>query len=171
MDIFTEISNLKKKGKIIGFTASTFDLLHAGHVIMLQEAKTQCDYLIVGLLTDPTRDRPEKNYPIQTSWERWIQAQALEAVDRIIPFDTEEDLETMIRVLKPDVRFVGEEYKGKEHTGHDIKGTTIIYNKRDHNYGSSQLREKIFDQETLKRQKQVDLKQFKSPGVPLIEKD
>ena len=153
MDIFTEIANLKKKNKVIGFKASTFDLMHAGHVVMLQEAKTQCDYLIVGLLTDPTRDRPDKNYPIQTSWERWIQAQALEAVDRIIPFDTEEDLETMIKILKPDVRFVGEEYKGSDHTGWDIKGTKIIYNKREHNYGSSQLRKKIFEQEELKKDK------------------
>ena len=151
MDIFKIIANLKKDGKIVGFTASTFDLMHAGHIIMLQEAKTQCDYLIVGLLTDPTRDRPNKNYPIQTSWERWIQAQALESVDRIIPFDTEEDLETMIKVLKPDVRFVGEEYKGKPHTGHDIKGTKIIYNQREHNYGSTQLRKKIFEQETQKK--------------------
>ena len=152
MDIFKIIANLKKDGKVVGFTASTFDLMHAGHVIMLQEAKTQCDFLIVGLLTDPTRDRAEKNYPIQTSWERWIQAQALESVDRIIPFDTEEDLESMIKILKPDVRFVGEEYKGTEHTGHDIKGTKIIYNKRSHNYGSTQLRAKIYAQE-LKKQK------------------
>ena len=153
MDIFRQISQLKKDGKVVGFTASTFDLMHAGHVVMLQEAKTQCDYLIVGLLTDPTRDRPDKNYPIQTSWERWIQAQALEAVDRIIPFDTEEDLETMIKILKPDVRFVGEEYKGSDHTGWDIKGTKIIYNKREHNYGSTQLRKKIFEQELKKKEK------------------
>jgi len=150
MDIFTEIHQLKLKGKIVGFTASTFDLMHAGHVIMLQEAKTQCDYLIVGLLTDPTRDRKDKNYPIQTSWERWVQAQAIKAIDRVIPFDTEEDLENMIKILKPDVRFVGEEYEGKKHTGHDIEGTQIIYNKRSHNYGSKQLREKIYAQEIKK---------------------
>jgi len=106
MDIFKQISELKKEGKVVGFTASAFDLLHSGHVIMLQQAKTQCDYLIVGLLTDPTRDRPNKNYPIQTSWERWVQAQAIKAIDQVIPFDTEEDLENMIRILKPDVRFV-----------------------------------------------------------------
>ena len=151
MDIFKKISNLKGDGKIVGFTASTFDLMHAGHVIMLQEAKTQCDYLIVGLLTDPTRDRPDKNYPIQTSWERWIQAQAIKAIDRVIPFDTEEDLENMIKILKPDVRFVGEEYEGTEHTGWDIKGTKIIYNERTHNYGSTQLRQKIFEQENDKK--------------------
>lgn len=151
MDIFTEIALLKKEGKVIGFTASTFDLMHAGHVIMLQEAKTQCDFLIVGLLTDPTRDREHKNYPIQTSWERWIQAQAIKAIDSVIPFDTEEDLENMIKILKPDVRFVGEEYKDTKHTGWDIKGTKIIYNKRSHNYGSTQLREKIFEQESNKK--------------------
>ena len=78
---------------------------------------------------------------------------AIEGVDIIIPFDTEEDLENMIKILKPDVRFVGEEYKGKTHTGHDIKGVKIIYNKREHNYGSSQLREKIYDQEIQKRNK------------------
>lgn len=153
MDIFKQISELKKEGKIVGFTASTFDLMHAGHVIMLQQAKTQCDYLIVGLLTDPTRDRPEKNYPIQTSWERWIQAQAIKAIDRVIPFDTEQDLEDMIRILKPDVRFVGEEYKDTKHTGWDIETTKIIYNKREHNYGSRQLRNRIFEQEKEKKNK------------------
>jgi len=151
MDIFKEIAELKKEGKVVGFTASTFDLMHAGHVIMLQQAKTQCDFLIVGLLTDPTRDRPNKNYPIQTSWERWIQAQAIKAIDKVIPFDTEEDLENMIKILKPDVRFVGKEYEGKEHTGWDIKGTKIIYNERTHNYGSTQLRDKIFEQEKKKK--------------------
>lgn len=150
MDIFTEIAQLKTKGKVVGFTASTFDLMHAGHVIMLQEAKTQCDYLIVGLLTNPTRDRPDKNYPIQTSWERWIQAQAIKAIDRVIPFDTEEDLANMIKILKPDIRFVGEEYEGTEHTGWNIEGTKIIYNKRSHNYGSAQLRKKIYNQEKKK---------------------
>ena len=147
MNIFKAISDLKKDGKIIGFTASTFDLLHAGHVIMLDEAKTQCDFLIVGLLTDPTKDRDTKNAPIQTTWERWIQTQALGSIDTIIPFDTEEDLENMIKVLKPDVRFVGDEYKNTKHTGHDIKGVNIIYNKREHNYGSTQLRNKIYNQE------------------------
>ena len=148
MDIFKQIAELKKEGRVVGFTASTFDLLHAGHVIMLQEAKTECDFLIVGLLTDPTKDRPEsKNSPIQTSLERWFQLQAIDGVDIIVPFDTEEDLENMIKILKPDVRFVGEEYEGKKHTGWNIEGTKIIYNKRAHNYGSTQLREKIYKQE------------------------
>lgn len=148
MNILLEIAQLKEEDNVIGFTASTFDMLHAGHVIMLQEAKAQCDILIVGLLTDPTKDRPEsKNSPIQTSLERWFQLQAIDGVDIIVPFDTEEDLENMIKILKPDVRFVGEEYEGKKHTGWNIEGTKIIYNKRAHNYGSTQLREKIYKQE------------------------
>ncbi len=154
MNIFAHLAQVRRDHKIIGFTASTFDLMHAGHVIMLEEAAAQCDYLIVGLLTDPTRDRPDsKNRPVQTSWERWLQADAIEAIDEIIPFDTEEDLETMIKVLKPNLRFVGDEYEGKEHTGWDIKTTVIIYNKRDHNYGSTQLRDKIYEQEKGKKPK------------------
>jgi glycerol-3-phosphate cytidylyltransferase len=149
--MFEQIAELKRQGKRIGFTASAFDLLHAGHVAMLEEAKSQCDFLIVGLLTDPTRDRPDKkNKPIQTTYERWIQAQAIKVIDMVIPFDTEEDLETMIKMIKPHVRIVGEEYKGTHHTGWDIKDVEIYYNKRNHNYGSSQLRNKIIDQETEK---------------------
>jgi glycerol-3-phosphate cytidylyltransferase len=154
MNIFKDIQDAKNAGKIIGFTASCFDLLHSGHIIMLQETKTDCDLLIVGLLSDPTIDRADsKNKPIQSMLERYIQLQAIDAVDAILPFDTEEDLENMIKILKPDVRFVGEEYQGTNHTGHNIKGVKIIYNKRAHNYGSSQLREKIYDQEIQKRNK------------------
>ena len=95
-------------------------------------------------MTDPTISRPDsKNKPIQSILERWFELQAIDGVDEVIPFDTEEDLADMIKILGPDLRFVGEEYKGKPHTGHDIEGTTIIYNKRRHNYGSTQLREKI----------------------------
>lgn len=149
--MFEEIYDLKKDGFRIGLTASTFDLLHAGHIAMLEEAKTQCDFLIVGLLTDPTRDRSDsKNSPIQTTYERWLQAQALSVIDLIIPFDTEEDLVNMINMIKPDVRIVGEEYEGKKHTGWDIKDVEIYYNKRNHNYGSSQLRKKIITQENEK---------------------
>ena len=148
--LFQKIANLKKEGKKIGFTASTFDLLHAGHIAMLSEAKSQCDFLIVGLLTDPTIDRIEKNSPIQTTYERWIQAQAIKVIDMLIPFDTEEDLISMIKMIKPHVRIVGEEYKGTHHTGWDIKDVEIYYNKRNHNYGSSQLRKKIICQENEK---------------------
>jgi len=149
--MFNKILQLKKENKIIGFTASTFDLLHTGHIAMLEEAASQCDFLIVGLLTDPTRDRPDtKNKPIQSTFERWVQAQAIKVIDMLIPFDTEEDLVTMIKMIKPNLRFVGEEYKGTHHTGWDIKDVKIIYNKREHNYSSHVLREKIFNQELKK---------------------
>lgn len=148
--MFTQIIKTQKEGKVVGFTASTFDLLHAGHTEMLAKAKAQCDYLVVGLLTDPTISRPEKkNGPIQSILERFIQLQSVSYIDQIIPFDTEEDLETMIKLINPDVRFVGDEYKGTKHTGWDL--CPIIYNERKHNYGSSQLRDKIYKEESKKR--------------------
>jgi glycerol-3-phosphate cytidylyltransferase len=127
-----------------GFTASTFDLLHPGHLIMLKEAKSQCEHLIVGLLTDPTISRPDgKNKPVESTYERYVRLDACEYVDEIIPFDTEEDLENMLYVLMPEVRFVGEEYKDKNHTGKNIEGIQIIYNKRRHSFSSTNTREKI----------------------------
>jgi len=144
MNILVEIENLKLNGSKIGFTASSFDLMHPGHIAMLSEAKSKCDYLIVGLLTDPTISRyGSKNKPVQTTFERFIQAQALGCVDFIIPFDTEEDLEQMLKLIMPDIRFVGEEYKDKDHTGKNIDGIEIFYNKRKHNYSSSELRGRL----------------------------
>lgn len=129
---------------VIGFTCSTFDLLHAGHVAMLREAKNSCDWLVVGLLSDPTIDRPnEKNKPIQSLFERWMQLQAISYVDEIIPFESEQDLVDMLLVLMPDVRFCGEEYKDKNHTGKNIEGIKIVYNKRKHSFSSSELRERV----------------------------
>lgn len=126
----------------IGFTASTFDLLHAGHIVMLQEAKSLCDYLIVGLLIDPTVDRPElKQRPVQSSFERYIQLSACRYVDEIIPFETEKDLEDMILTINPDIRIVGEEYKGKDHTGVGL--CPIHYNKRRHSFSSRDLRDRV----------------------------
>jgi glycerol-3-phosphate cytidylyltransferase len=140
--MFKKIEELKRKGKKIGFTCSTFDLLHAGHISMLAEAKSQCDYLVVGLLSDPTISRPDtKNKPIQSILERFIQLQAVKYVDLIIPFDTEENICDIVNMIQPDVRFVGEEYKDTKHTGWDL--CPIVYNKRKHNFSSSQLREKI----------------------------
>jgi len=142
----SKIQRLKDEGKIVGFTASTFDVLHAGHIAMLAEASASCDFLIVGLLVDPTKDRPDKkSSPVQSVFERWVQVQAVEYVDLIIPFETEKDLEDMILLLMPTVRFVGEEYKGTEHTGHDIEGVEIIYNKRRHSFSSSELRKRIHE--------------------------
>jgi len=150
--MFEIIEQMKNDSNIIGFTASTFDLIHPGHIAMLEEAASRCHFLVVGLLSDPTISRPEsKNKPIQSMYERYIMLQSIKVVDMIIPFDTEEDLETMIKMIKPHLRFVGEEYKGQKHTGWDIKGVKIVYNKRRHNYGSSQLRDKIYNEESKKR--------------------
>ena len=144
MDSLEKIYQLKKEGKVIGFTASTFDLgPHSGHDVMLMEAKQNCDFLVVALLTDPTISRKEKNSPVQTTFERWIQASSNRYIDMLIPFDTEQDLEDMLKIIMPDVRFVGEEYKGKPHTGSDIEGIKIIYNKRQHSFSSSSLRERV----------------------------
>ena len=147
--MFSKIIKLQKEGKVVGFTASTFDLLHAGHTEMLAKAKADCDYLVVGLLTDPTISRPDKkNKPIQSILERFIQLQSISYVDQIIPFDTEEDLETIIKLIKPNIRFVGDEYKGTKHTGWDL--CPIKYNERNHPWGSSQLRNKIYKEEVVK---------------------
>jgi glycerol-3-phosphate cytidylyltransferase len=144
-DLFNrKAKTLKKKDLKVGFTCSTFDLLHAGHIAMLREAKKSCDWLIVGLLSDPTIDRPDtKNKPIQSLFERWMQLQAVKYVDEIVPFESEQDLIDMLLVIMPDVRFCGEEYKGKDHTGKGIDGIEIIYNKRKHSFSSSELRERI----------------------------
>lgn len=125
-----------------GFTASAFDLLHSGHVAMLEEAKTQCDYLIVGLHTNPQIDRPNKNKPVQSTMDRFIQLKGCRYVDEIIPYDTEADLINLLQMLRPDVRIIGEDYKDKDFTGKDL-GIPIYYNKRKHLYSTTALREKI----------------------------
>ena len=127
---------------IRGFTAGAMDLLHAGHISMLEEAKSQCDYLIVGLHIDPTIDRPTKNRPVQTSYERFIQLKGCKFVDEIIPYDTEEDLINLLQVVKPDIRFIGEDYKGKPFTGSDLP-IKLVYTTRRHNFSSSALRKRI----------------------------
>ncbi len=127
---------------IKGITFSAFDFLHAGHVAMLEEAKSQCDYLIVGLHTDPTIDRPTKNKPLQTTFERFLQLKGCKFVDEIIPYDTESDLINILKIVKPDLRIIGEEYKDKEFTGKGL--TRIYYNSRQHTYSSTDLRNKIY---------------------------
>lgn len=127
----------------IGITFSAFDLLHAGHIKMLEEAKRQCDYLIVGLQTDPTIDRPEKNKPTQTVVERYIQLKGCRFVDEIVPYTTEQDLEDILRSFKIDVRIVGDEYKDNNFTGRSYceeKGIELYFNTRDHRFSSSALR-------------------------------
>jgi glycerol-3-phosphate cytidylyltransferase len=130
----------------VGFTCSTFDLLHAGHLIMLREAKEQCDYLICGLQVDPSVDREEKNPPIQTVVERYTQLKAVSYVDEIIPYGTEEDLEDILSMYNIDVRILGEEYREKDFTGKDIckrRGIQLHFNKRDHRFSSSDLRARV----------------------------
>ncbi len=134
----------------IGITFSAFDLLHAGHIKMLEDAKRQCDYLICGLQTDPTIDRPEKNQPIQTVVERYIQLKACSYVDEVVPYATEQDLEDILRSFKIDVRILGEEYKDKNFTGRtycEEKGIELYYNRRDHRFSSSGLRKVVADKQ------------------------
>ncbi len=138
------MTKLSKMYGRIGFTAGALDLLHAGHVIMLKECKAQCDYLIVGLHTDPTIDRPEKNKPVETVEERMIRLQGCKYVDKILTYDTEEDLYVLLKQLNPDVRFMGADWKDKENYSKDkLPNIKVIYNSRDHNYSSSNLRERI----------------------------
>lgn len=130
----------------VGITFSTFDLFHAGHVKMLEEAKRQCDFLIVGLQLDPSIDRPEKNKPVQGLVERYIQVKGCKHVDEIVPYVTEQDLEDILRSFKIDVRIIGEEYRDKGFTGKEYcsqKGIEIYYNTRDHRFSSSGLRNKV----------------------------
>jgi glycerol-3-phosphate cytidylyltransferase len=140
--------------KKIGITCSTFDLFHAGHVIMLEEAKRQCDYLIAAIQVDPTIDRKSKNKPVQSIIERQIQVSACKHVDEIIVYSTEKELEDIFMALPIDVRILGEEYKDTEYTGKDIcmkRGIELHFNKRDHFFSSSDLRQRVFDIETKKR--------------------
>ena len=127
----------------IGFTCSCFDLLHAGHILMLKDAKEQCDKLIVGLQTDPTLDRPEKNKPIQTLRERKIQLEAVKYVDDIFVYDTEEELYHLLKLINPDIRILGSDYEdGRYYTGQELN-IPIYFHERNHNYSSSNLRKKI----------------------------
>ena len=136
-----------------GITFSTFDLFHAGHVKMLEEANSQCDYLIVGLQLDPSIDRPNKNKPTQSVIERYVQLRGCKYVDEIIPYITEEDLVDVLSSFKIDLRIIGEEYKDKEFTGKEYckkKGIKIFYNKREHRFSSTALRKKVSESENKK---------------------
>jgi glycerol-3-phosphate cytidylyltransferase len=129
----------------VGFTAGAFDLLHAGHVLMLEECASKCDHLIVGLHTNPHIERPDKNPPVQSVVERYIQLKAVKFVSEIIPYETEKDLVDLLLSLSIDVRFLGSDWRGKDFTGKRLGGTKhkIIYNNRDHCYSSSDLRKRI----------------------------
>tara|TARA_R110000822_G_scaffold49254_2_gene129146 strand:- start:626 stop:1036 length:411 start_codon:yes stop_codon:yes gene_type:complete len=134
----------------VGFTASTFDLLHAGHISMLAEAKSVCDYLIVGLHVDPSREREEKNSPVQSLVERYIQLSAVIYVDEVIPYETEDDLTDILITYPVSVRVIGEEYRDANFTGKNLD-MQIHYNKRRHGFSSSLLRENVFKAESSKR--------------------
>jgi glycerol-3-phosphate cytidylyltransferase len=152
--IFNKIKKLNKDGKKIGITFSTFDLLHAGHIAMLSEAKNHCDYLIAGLQTDPTIDRPDtKNKPIQSIVERQIQLSSCRYVDEVVIYQTERDLIDLLLILPLDVRILGIEYEGKQFTGDQAcyqRGIDIVFNGRDHSFSSTSLRKRVYEAEDKK---------------------
>ena len=153
--IFNRIKELKSEGKKIGITFSTFDMLHAGHIAMLAEAKNHCDYLIAGLQTDPTIDRPDtKNKPVQSIVERQIQLAACRYVDEVVVYQTEQDLVDLLLILPLDVRVLGVEYAEKDFTGRkecQSRDIEIIFNGRDHSFSSSSLRKRVVEAEQNKK--------------------
>jgi glycerol-3-phosphate cytidylyltransferase len=152
--IFNKIKELKQEGHKIGITFSTFDMLHAGHVAMLSEAKNHCDYLIAGLQTDPTIDRPDtKNKPIQSIVERQIQLAACRYVDEVVVYQTEQDLIDLLLILPLDVRVLGVEYEHEDFTGKAecfMRNIELVFNGRDHSFSSSSLRKRVAHAETVK---------------------
>lgn len=152
--IFNHIKRLKSEGKKIGITFSTFDMLHAGHIAMLSEAKNHCDYLICGLQTDPTLDRPDtKNKPVQSIVERQIQLAACRYVDEVVVYATEQDLRDLLLILPVDVRILGVEYEHKDFSGQAEcyqRNIEIVFNGRDHSFSSSSLRKRVVTAETEK---------------------
>jgi glycerol-3-phosphate cytidylyltransferase len=148
--IFNKIKELKDKGLKIGITFSQFDLLHAGHIAMLSQAKNHCDYLIAGLQNNAQWDRPEKNAPIQSIVERQISLSAVRFVDEIVVYNTEKDLEDILLTLPIDVRILGVEYKDKDFTGKKIctqRNIELVFNGRDHSFSSSSLRKRVVEAE------------------------
>jgi glycerol-3-phosphate cytidylyltransferase len=156
--IFNHIKKLKEDGKKIGITFSTFDMLHAGHIAMLAEAKNHCDYLICGLQTDPTIDRPDtKNKPVQSIVERQIQLAACRYVDEVVVYQTEQDLVDLLLILPLDIRVLGVEYQDNDFTGREecyMRNIELVFNGRDHSFSSSSLRKRVVEAETLKALKQ-----------------
>ena len=152
--IFNHIRKLKDDGKKIGITFSTFDLFHSGHIAMLAEAKNHCDYLICGLQTDPTIDRPDtKNAPVQSIVERQIQLAACRYVDEVVVYQTEQDLVDLLLILPLDIRVLGVEYEQSEYTGKQegwMRGIEPIFNRRDHSFSSSGLCTRVVEAETMK---------------------
>ena len=154
--IFNHVKQLKSEGKKIGIVFSAFDMLHAGHIAMLSEAKNHCDYLICGLQTDPTLDRPDsKNKPVQSIVERQIQLAACRYVDEVVVYQTEQDLMDLLLILPLDVRILGVEYADKDFTGRQAclaRRIELVFNTRDHSFSSSSLRKRMVAAETAKTQ-------------------
>jgi glycerol-3-phosphate cytidylyltransferase len=151
--IFNKIKELRDSGLKIGITASSFDLLHAGHIAMLSEAKNHCDYLICALQNNASWDRPEKNAPVQSIVERQIQLAATRYVDEVVIYNTEKDLEDILLTLPIDVRILGVEYEDKEFTGREIcrsRNIELVFNGRDHSFSSSNLRRRVYEAEQSK---------------------
>ena len=157
--IFNHVKKLKADGKKIGITFSQFDMLHAGHIAMLAEAKNHCDYLIAGLQTDASIDRPDsKNPPIQSIVERQIQLAACRYVDEVVVYTTEADLCDLLLILAVDVRILGEEYRNQDFTGREecgMRGIELVFNERSHSFSSSSLRKRVVaaESQTLLTQK------------------
>lgn len=128
--------------RVVGFTCGAFDLLHAGHALMLKEAKDHCNYLIVGVQEDPSLDRPNKNKPVQDYEERKIMVQSIRYVDEIVTYSTEKELYSLLKTLQPDVRIIGADWKGKPFTGYDLP-IKVAFNSRDHGYSTSELRQRV----------------------------
>ena len=139
----------------VGFTCGSFDLLHAGHVLMLEEAKRECQHLIVAVQIDPTLDRPDKNKPVQSLEERVTVLRGIKWVDEIRTYSTEEELYNMLSLLVPDVRILGADWKGKEYTGHDL-GHNVFFNSRNHGWSSADLRRRVFQAELKKLNKEKE---------------
>lgn len=158
--IFNHIKELKAQGKKIGITFSTFDMLHAGHIAMLSEAKNHCDYLIAGLQIDPTMDRPDtKNRPVQSIVERQIQLAACRYVDEVVVYQTEQDLCDLLLILPVDVRILGVEYEGRNFSGRyecEKREIEIVFNDRDHSFSSSSLRKRVVQAEIEKTLRKDD---------------
>ena len=136
-----------------GFTCGAFDLLHAGHALMLKECKKYCDYLVVGLQKDPSVDRPDKNRPVQKYEERDIMIKSIRWVDEVVYYDTEADLYQLLATAAIDVRILGSDWKGKKFTGHDLP-MKIIFNSRDHEYSTSRLRKRVYESETIRQEQE-----------------
>ena len=137
----------------VGITFSSFDLFHAGHIKMLEEARSKCDYLIVGLQLDPSVNRPDKNKPIQSIVERYVQVRSCRYIDEVVPYVTENDLLDILNSFKIDLRIIGEEYKERSFTGKEYcekSKIKIYYNKRDHRFSTSKIRENVFKLEKNK---------------------